>query len=158
MQFTLPYRNLPDSISNHPLLRITVVHRNCPLIMPARSTSRKRRTSNRSGRLSFVFSRRSSSILSADTDASESYHHSRSNSAGRLPRRSSQRTSISSEASAASDSTSTIDPPTQANAVREAEEKKNSFRESLPQSLHAAHADRDCVAPFRRDEVSGYGR
>lgn len=105
-----------------------------------------------SRRLSFVFSRRGS-----DTDASESYHHSRSNSAGRLPRRSSLRTSISPEASAASDSTA-IDPNTQALAVIEADNKKNNFHESLPRSLLAAHADRDCVAPFLRDEVSGYGR
>lgn len=49
-----------------------------------------------------------------------------------------------------------IDPTTQALAVQAAEEKKASFRESLPQSLEEAAAEepRDCVAPFHLKEVS----
>jgi len=113
--------------------------------MTVRNTNLKRlRMSDR--RLSFIFSRRSSSF-SADTDASASYH--RSASAGRLSRRSSLASSNDSDSGA-------IDPNTHVLAAKAADEKKNSFRESLPQSLHAAHADRDCVAPFRRDEVSGW--
>jgi len=59
------------------------------------------------------------------------------------------------EASAASDA-ATIDPHAQANAAKAADEKKSNFRESMPQSLREAHDYRDCIAPFRRDEVSGW--
>ena len=47
-----------------------------------------------------------------------------------------------------------IDSATQAVAIRTAEEKKENFRASLPRSLIQAHDARDCVAPFRKDEVS----
>jgi hypothetical protein len=38
-------------------------------------------------------------------------------------------------------------------SVVAAEERMNSFRGSLPHSLIEAHDSRDCVAPFRREEV-----
>lgn len=46
-----------------------------------------------------------------------------------------------------------IDSATQAVAIRTAEEKKENFRASLPRSLIQAHDARDCVAPFRKDEI-----
>lgn len=123
-----------------------------PCIMTVRTTSLRQRMSDR--RLSFVFSRRSSSSVSGDV--STSYHHrgdsTRSgNSAGR---RLSRRDSSLSEASTAA----SVDHPTRADAVTAADEKKSSFRESLPESLLAAHDYRDCIAPFRRDEVRDIGR
>ena len=46
-----------------------------------------------------------------------------------------------------------IDPVTKRLSVVAAEERMNIFRGSLPHSLIAAHDSRDCVAPFRREEV-----
>lgn len=38
--------------------------------------------------------------------------------------------------------------------IQAAEERKNAFLGSLPQSLISAHNSRDCVAPLKREEVS----
>ena len=46
-----------------------------------------------------------------------------------------------------------IDSVTKHLSIVAAEESRNSFRGSLPQSLIAAHDSRDCVAPFRQEEV-----
>ena len=46
-----------------------------------------------------------------------------------------------------------IDPVTKRRSVVAAEERRDSFRGSLPHSLIAAHDSRDFVAPFRREEV-----
>jgi hypothetical protein len=46
-----------------------------------------------------------------------------------------------------------IDPVTKRLSVVAAEERMNIFRGSLLHSLIAAHDSRDCVAPFRREEV-----
>ena len=47
----------------------------------------------------------------------------------------------------------TSDPVAVFLSVQEAEERKNAFLGSLPESLAAAYDSRDCVAPFRREEV-----
>jgi len=47
-----------------------------------------------------------------------------------------------------------IDPGTRALAVRAAEEKKEMLLKMMPDSLLLDREMMDCVAPFRREEVS----
>ncbi|KAL9185557.1 hypothetical protein ACHAXT_003334 [Thalassiosira profunda] len=100
---------------------------------------------------------------SSTADLSASYHRRGAGTSRRrssfLWRGSSQRSSLRSSSfrssfnSDASDDTPTIDPATQARAVRAAEDEKEYFRESLPSSLLEAHDARDCVAPFQPAEI-----
>lgn len=47
-----------------------------------------------------------------------------------------------------------VDETTQNIAIREAEERRASFRSILPQSLIETYEARDCIAPFKKEEVS----
>ena len=49
---------------------------------------------------------------------------------------------------------SEVDPETRTQSVQRAEERKASFRGSLPPALLEVYDDRDCVAPLEQSEVS----
>lgn len=82
---------------------------------------------------------------SSGPDASESYHHRGGNAGG-------SSTSQHAEVEEKRRGIVVDHSP----AVKAAEETRANFRRSLPRSLIQAHDTRDCVAPFRRDEVSGW--